>query len=114
MLCYSILMPYKNKEDLYKNQQKYRDRNHDKMWEYLSNKKCVDCGTDDLRVLEFDHLPEHKKEFDIAKSISGSTRSWDKILNEIKKCDVVCSNCHKIRTMTRGNYKRYKSYIIKD
>lgn len=103
-------MPYKNREDLYKNQQKVRDNNHKNMWEYLLSKECVDCGIKDPRVLEFDHLPEYQKNFEIGKAISGSTRAWKTILSEIEKCDIVCSNCHKIRTMTRGNYKRHVSY----
>jgi hypothetical protein len=104
-------MPYKNKEDLYKSQQKIRDRNHNNLWEYLSDKCCTDCNLKDPRVLEFDHLPQYEKKFEIAKAISGSTRSWVLILSEINKCEIVCSNCHKIRTMERGNFKRYKSFI---
>ena len=105
-------MPYKNKKDLYKNQQRYRDRNHEFLWTYLLDKTCIDCKNNDSRVLEFDHLPEYEKKFDIAKSIAGSTRSWEKVLVEIKKCEIVCANCHKIRTMSRGNYKRHKSYML--
>jgi len=104
-------MPYKNKEDLYKNQQRYRDANHKNLWEYLKNKSCVDCKISDSRVLEFDHLPEFEKKFDISKAVSGSTKSWKLILTEIDKCEIVCSNCHRIRTMIRGNYKRYQSFI---
>jgi hypothetical protein len=103
-------MPYKDKEKLYQNQQKIRDRNHKKMWELLLTKKCVDCGIKDARVLEFDHLPEYEKKFEIARAVAGSTRSWELILSEINKCEVICSNCHKIRTMTRGNFKRFKSF----
>jgi len=105
-------MPYKSKEDLYSNQARYRQKNFENMWEYLSNKRCVDCGIDDSRVLEFDHLPQFKKDFDISRSISGSTRSWKSILNEISKCEVVCANCHRIRTMTRGSYRRSKAAPI--
>lgn len=100
-------MPYKNKEDLYANQAKVRNRNFNNMWEYLSTKSCVDCGIEDSRVLEFDHLPEFEKSFEISRALSGSTRSWQSILNEINKCEVVCANCHRIRTMTRGNWKRF-------
>jgi hypothetical protein len=103
-------MPYKNKEDLYKRQEIHRSKNHDQMWELLIKSKCMDCGISDPRVLEFDHRPEEEKQFDISRSVAGSTRSWKSIEEEINKCDIVCSNCHKIRTMTRGNYKRYVSY----
>ena len=103
-------MPYKDSTKRYESQKRHRDRNHELMWELLVNSKCSDCNISDPRVLEFDHLPMYEKKFDIARAIAGSTRSWNSILTEIKKCDIVCSNCHKIRTMTRGNYKRHQSY----
>ena len=103
-------MPYKNKEDLYKRQEMHRTKNHNFMWELLVESECMDCKISDPRVLEFDHRPEEEKQFDIARSVAGSTRSWKSIKKEIEKCNIVCSNCHKIRTMTRGNYKRYISY----
>jgi hypothetical protein len=103
-------MPYKNKEDLYKRQQMHRDKNHKLMWEILDKANCMDCKMSDPRVLEFDHRPEENKKFDISRAISGSTRSWKSIKEEMKKCDIVCSNCHRIRTLTRGNYKRNVSY----
>ena len=103
-------MPYNTKEKLYAAQQKHRDKNHNNLWNLLLKSKCLDCGNSDPRVLEFDHKPSETKSFDIARAVSGSTRSWGKIKKEIEKCDVVCSNCHKIRTMERGNYKRFVSY----
>lgn len=103
-------MVYKNKQDLYNAQQRHRDKNHSKMWEILEKSCCMDCGIKDPRVLEFDHRLNENKKFDISRAVSGSTRSWNLIKQEIDKCDIVCSNCHKIRTMTRGNYKRHKSY----
>lgn len=103
-------MPYKNRKDLYVAQQRHRDKNHELLWSLLVLSKCMDCDIKDPRVLEFDHRPEEQKSFDIAGAISGSTRSWASIQKEIDKCDIVCSNCHKIRTMQRGNYKRFKSF----
>lgn len=99
-------MPYKNKSDLYANQAKYREENFKKLWKILSISSCSDCGIFDPRVLEFDHLPEFEKKFDIARAVSGSTRSWNSILNEINKCEIVCANCHRIRTIGRGNWNR--------
>ena len=100
-------MPYKNKEDLYRNQEKHRMKNFLMLVEYLSERTCIDCGNDDWRVLEFDHLPEYTKKFDISKAIAGSTRSWNSILKEIEKCEVICANCHRIRTGIRGDFKRF-------
>ena len=59
---------------------------------------CFDCGINDWRVLDFDHLPKFKKEFTISNSF---WRSREKIKKEIDKCEVVCANCHRIRTHER-------------
>jgi hypothetical protein len=58
--------------------------------------KCRDCSNDDRRVLEFDHLGDK-----IANISELYTRSWDKLKLELKKCELVCANCHKIRTWRR-------------
>jgi hypothetical protein len=65
--------------------------------EYFSEHPCVDCGETDPLVLEFDHLRD--KSFEIAAAIID--RSWETILAEIAKCEVVCANCHRRRTVRR-------------
>jgi hypothetical protein len=64
---------------------------------------CVDCGEDDPLVLEFDHLAD--KKFNITKGIT--THSWQAVLDEIAKCDVVCANCHRRRTASRAGSIRF-------
>jgi YbgC/YbaW family acyl-CoA thioester hydrolase len=51
------------------------------------------------------------KSFNVSRAVSGSTRSWQTILKEISKCDIVCANCHRIRTQERGNYKRNQAFV---
>lgn len=65
--------------------------------DFLSKRSCVDCGERDPLVLEFDHLAN--KKFNIAKGLRN--RSWQAIVDEIAKCDVVCANCHRRRTALR-------------
>ena len=65
--------------------------------EYFVEHPCVDCGETDPVVLEFDHLRD--KEFDIAQALPY--RNWESILIEMKKCQVVCANCHRRRTAQR-------------
>ena len=63
--------------------------------------KCLDCGVDYPHyVMEFDHARGERK-FTI--SGSGLSRSWETVLDEIDKCDIVCANCHKARTRQRAN-----------
>jgi hypothetical protein len=58
---------------------------------------CADCGYNaDAVALDFDHA-RGEKEF----AISMSKRSVKTILDEVAKCDVVCANCHRIRTRER-------------
>jgi len=77
--------------------------NKRKLREFLSDKKCLDCNCEDWRVLEFDHVKE--KKMGISKMISHGY-NWKVILKEIKKCEIVCANCHRIRTYERnGSYR---------
>lgn len=77
-----------------------------KMVEYLSDKSCIKCGNNDYRVLEFDHIDPKTKSIGIAQALHNIW-AWDRILNEIKKCQILCSNCHKIKTAEeQGWYKK--------
>ena len=59
---------------------------------------CADCGVSYPHyVMDFDHKPGHKKEFNLAAAAYVGM-AVDKIKTEMAKCDVVCSNCHRIRT----------------
>lgn len=63
---------------------------------------CFDCKQwFPPEILEFDHVPERgKKKRDLGKF----TNVGPKFLEELAKCDVVCPTCHKIRTISRGQY----------
>jgi len=60
---------------------------------YKSTLRCVDCGVSHPAVLCFHHRDPKNKNFTVSNVIGGAT-SIKQILNEIKKCDVVCMNCH--------------------
>jgi hypothetical protein len=70
--------------------------------EFLKEHPCVDCGEDDVIVLEFDHL--ENKSFSVAYGIRNC--NWESVLAEMAKCDVVCANCHRRRTAQRGGFLR--------
>jgi hypothetical protein len=59
---------------------------------------CVDCGINNHIILDFDHL--HDKKYNISRMIHDGF-SWAAIKKEISKCEVVCANCHRIRTHNR-------------
>lgn len=77
------------------------------MLDYLEGKSCVGCGIQDNRVLEFDHIEPSTKSFGIARGIAD-TRSWENILIEIEKCQILCANCHKIKTSEKQKW--YKTH----
>ena len=59
-----------------------------------SGGKCIKCGYNKYpEVLEFHHRNPTEKDFSISKK--GHYRSWKRISEEIKKCDLLCANCHR-------------------
>lgn len=88
-----------NKEWLDKKRQSSNERSR-KVKEFISNYKiekgCTDCGYNSHHsALDFDHIIG-------VKSINVSNaKSISQALKEIEKCEVVCANCHRIRTYNR-------------
>jgi hypothetical protein len=82
-------------------------RKNDERRAYLHSCKCVpcaDCGeTFHPVAMDFDHRDGTIKLFDVGTSMQ---RNWEMILAEIAKCDVVCSNCHRIRTYNKKRRAR--------
>jgi len=78
-----------------------------KLWEYKEVIGCIDCGEKYPHwMLDFDHKPGYTK-------VDSPTQilrrySWEKAILELEKCDVVCANCHRIRTYSR-NQSGYKT-----
>lgn len=68
---------------------------------------CSDCGYRTRAcALDFDHVPERgPKRWDLAR-MARQAWSWDTIQEELQKCDVVCANCHRVRTTSRWESKR--------
>ena len=72
--------------------------------EFFAANPCADCGEDDPVVLEFDHRGD--KSFNVGSALPY--RAWPTILAEIAKCDVVCANCHRLRTARRAQSLRFR------
>ena len=104
-------MPYKNKEDqkecwrrhYARNKQRYVEKSQRQkteirqfIWEVKLSNSCVDCGEADPLVLDFDHMGD--KEFTIGLMVN-QTGSFNKVLSEMEKCQVRCSNCHRRRSV---------------
>lgn len=55
--------------------------------------KCCRCFV--LTGLEFDHINPKEKLFQIS---SGLDKPWDILLQEVKKCQLLCKKCHREKT----------------
>src|SRR5271166_71352 len=61
------------------------------------SRPCADCGIEyPYYVMDFDHIIGEKK-----YRIADGTIPWEAIAEELSKCEVVCANCHRVRTWKR-------------
>ena len=66
----------------------------------LKDRPCLDCYERfPPECMDFDHV-RGEKLFGIVEA-RGSAIAWQTVLNEIAKCDLVCANCHRMRTYIR-------------
>jgi hypothetical protein len=82
-----------------------KDERAEKVFNYLSNHPCIDCGESDPVVLEFDHRDHATKRRAVAQMIERRY-SWQSIEAEIEKCDVRCANCHRRKTSRQFGHRR--------
>lgn len=55
--------------------------------------QCVRCGYNDcIAALDFHHIDPNTKEF----TISQAFKSWSETKLELKKCVILCCNCHRM------------------
>ena len=70
--------------------------------EILKGKACIDCGYDNFIALELDHRDPNDKYDSVTRMVNDGT-TLERIKQEAAKCDIVCSNCHAIRTAKSCN-----------
>lgn len=72
-----------------------------KIIEDLKRSPCIDCGLNfPPECMDFDHV-RGKKKFDVGQAARLIGR-LEPLLVEIEKCELVCANCHRIRTKKRN------------
>lgn len=92
----------KNKDDYVKKSKAYKKKLYDKIKAIKESNPCIDCGKYyAFYQMDFDHISDNK-EANISQ-MAYRYSSWRSIQNEISKCELVCSNCHRHRTYTRSN-----------
>jgi len=81
-------------------QARSRQRKRKAIAEIKLERGCTDCGYNiHPAALDFDHV--HGEKSVGIGGMGGGGRSWKATLAEIEKCDVVCANCHRVRTVRR-------------
>ena len=86
---------YKVNKDYYLQKAKEQKERIDSfVKEYKASLKCSVCPEDDPCCLDFHHLNPEEKEISISNAINSGW-SKDRILKEINKCIILCSNCHR-------------------
>ena len=84
-------MTYKNKQDLYHNQMERWKRRKREAIEYKGG-ACSVCGYSKYYgALHFHHRDPSTKEANWTKI---RLWTWNKVLTELDKCDLLCANCH--------------------
>lgn len=87
---------YKNNTDLYKDKVK---KSRQKIIKWFDNfkktLKCSKCDENHPATLDFHHLDPNKKEKGGVARMLSNNKSEVEIKDEISKCIVLCSNCHR-------------------
>jgi hypothetical protein len=76
--------------------------------EYLGG-KCERCGwSGNQAAFQFHHKDSNTKEFTVG---NAANKSWDSIKKEIRKCILLCANCHMIRHSTKDEKRFLKEAL---
>ncbi|MBV9172862.1 MAG: hypothetical protein JOZ81_22600 [Chloroflexi bacterium] len=68
--------------------------------DFLKRVPCADCGVKyPPYVMDFDHV-RGEKQINLSR-LRNSRLGWAKLIAEVEKCEVVCANCHRMRTRLR-------------
>jgi len=101
--------PCKPLADIQKSAYNKERRNNVSEWLclFLTQNPCSICSESDIRVLEFDHINPETKSFDIG---NRGCKSLKLVQEEVAKCRVLCSNCHKKHTASTQNHYKHKYF----
>jgi hypothetical protein len=61
---------------------------------YKATLACVKCGQNHPATFDFHHVDSSTKEESVNKLLKN--RAFKRAMEEIKKCVVLCANCHRI------------------
>jgi hypothetical protein len=80
--------------------QRERWRRKAELLDRLRSVPCMDCGGRFPQCcMDFDHRDPSTKRKQVTAMIAS--HGWTSIMAEVDKCDIVCANCHRLRTFNR-------------
>jgi len=83
---------------------------YQKQWaEFKSTLKCINCGFDNPAALDFHHVikdPDNQKLYEILRR-----NAYKRAMEEIKKCVVLCANCHRIHHHEEHLHKKRRKKL---
>jgi hypothetical protein len=66
----------------------------DKWRSFKATLACIKCGQNHPATFDFHHIDSSTKEESVNKLIKN--RAFKRAMEEVKKCIVLCANCHRI------------------
>lgn len=72
-------------------------------YSFIKDKSCAKCTENHISCLQFHHRIRTEKEFNVSEGICRGY-GWNRILQEIEKCDILCANCHHKLTAIESNW----------
>jgi hypothetical protein len=84
----------RNKEHRRKKNKESKALAKDKWKAFKSTLSCVQCGQNHPATLDFHHIERHPDNRKVNKLLTN--KAYKQAAEEVKKCMVLCSNCHRI------------------
>lgn len=93
------------RENIKNRRQQHKIEVRQKYIDYIRTQSCALCGENHPATLDFDHIEPLEKRSEISQMVRTGC-SWESVWNEINKCRVLCSNCHRKHTAQQNNWLR--------
>lgn len=84
-----------NREQYKESSLSWKRKRVEKFQEFRQTLSCIKCGENRAPCLEFHH-PNFREGKEPCISYLVRRVSWEKLMEAIKECDVLCANCHKM------------------
>lgn len=91
---------------------KYNSNQIGSIFSQIKNKPCLDCqGFFPPALMDFDHRDPEQKIVQVSDTGSWSLKRLPELMAEIAKCDLICGNCHRVRTSKMLNWQHAEKRV---